>query len=453
MDNFFNEYQLILRMALTSGVPFLPSGFYHHYPPKFTHKDRINFLRGCHRGFERAQNSILDLICKINIDASLNQQEKEFRSLLLRKVLDAIVYTIFSEQLHVLRRFVLHNFPPHLNIDEAKKLLMIANKYNAESRQIFAIVSDLTTCVHVGDIVLIDHRGRPKIELIEIKSGAVNTILTDFLDHFENSNKVLNSLKECPAIPEQFRKQTLRMMKQRIRLSQVAEVISKEKGVDIKFNKPISFSKYTYEIDCFDEFVTDICNRTCQDKIAGGVVDDCIHVCAAIGNSRDDSFLKAHKSIFACLKMHRKNNSVIVTNDERLSDWIPRQESIKIFNPILSNLYACACRPFPLWGIERENLMKILSGRLGVAFAFDLSGFIFTAESLGLNIKFGSKRETDDLIKKLDRLTVPVWGKRMIKLCASGKEVTLLSGTFSRFINDLVYPSHILQVCKNGFSK
>jgi len=110
MQDFADHYMRIHRMATEAGTPSLQRAKHRQSKPQFTLNERKIFLRGCHRGFEIAQNSILSLLGRIEADATLNVSQKKYRSLLLRKLIDSMMFTVFRQELHSMRRLAIHSY-------------------------------------------------------------------------------------------------------------------------------------------------------------------------------------------------------------------------------------------------------------------------------------------------------------------------------------------------------
>src|SRR5260370_23909002 len=87
-------------------------------------------------------------------------------------------------QTHIMRRFCIHPRAPGIDLKTVKAALQEANRLNAESRQTFALLADLTTFIHVADILRLDGRDTGKLSLIELKSGKVNEVLLSALDSY-----------------------------------------------------------------------------------------------------------------------------------------------------------------------------------------------------------------------------------------------------------------------------
>ena len=183
MDEFIKTYDRLLRTAFQSAeqhiLPLQNSRepFFHDLP----HKRR--FIAACHRGYEKAQNQIVQLLRDIGDDPRLSVHEKLYRELVLRKIVDGIALLILHGKHHVMRRLSTQYKAPRLSQQVIVPTLEEANRLNGESRQTFALLADLTTFIHVADILRVDFRSHPaSYSLIELKSGRVNEMLLEKLE-------------------------------------------------------------------------------------------------------------------------------------------------------------------------------------------------------------------------------------------------------------------------------
>jgi len=163
------------------------------------------FIRGCHYGWDLAQRKIAlllveyservrDLTIEIKVDLrarNLEQAKKkrdvisclEGRQLVLRRLADAILYHLIKMQHWVLRRTSMEYRIRPIDPVTLKKTVALCTELNREERLRFSLVSDLTTGVHVGDLVQGDFTVSPaEWRLIELKSGKMNCVLTQIIE-------------------------------------------------------------------------------------------------------------------------------------------------------------------------------------------------------------------------------------------------------------------------------
>jgi hypothetical protein len=180
---FTNRIQSIIDMALNGGVRSVPLRNPSQFKTPFTDEShRRRFFAACHRAFEKAQNQMILLLEELRDES--DEDEKARIELIIRKIADAIAVQMVQTQTHVMRRFCIHNTAPDIDFETLKKAQAEANRLNAESRQTFALLADLTTFIHIADILHVDVRGTPKLSLIELKSGKVNDVLLSALESY-----------------------------------------------------------------------------------------------------------------------------------------------------------------------------------------------------------------------------------------------------------------------------
>lgn len=444
MSEFTEEYSRLLNAALESGSGHvsLPTGRVALETLSLDAKQGRQLLSACHRGFEKAQNRIVHLLQEMEGDATLPSQEENYRKMLLRKVIDAIAMQMLAGQTWWARRLALHDTAPYTPLDVIQEALDVANALNRESRQTFALVADLSTFVHVADLLRVDFRGAvPTLSMIELKSGQVNEILMKQLEMYNPREESLKLVEGDSRIPEKYKAQAKRMLRQRIRISQIQEILTTDQGKDIRLERPIRLTESELQEESYDLLLNDLCAQAKEDGLAAGSVDRCIHI--GVGFSREPEVAKSlaidalHYAIMGHLMGPPGGLNVVL---EEVKSMVPKKELFKVIDLVYSNLVSVPCRPLVLWGIDRENLMSLITGELFALAAFDVSGFLWLGRQVGLEISLSTRREASETSQDLGSSNVPTWGGRTM-IVSEGK---LLSGFFSRFFNDLARPARLL---------
>lgn len=249
-------------------------------------KHRRQFMAACHRAFEKAQDQIVSLLVELK---ELDDQERERSELVIRKIADGIGVMMLQHQTHIMRRFCIHLRAPRLEIQTVKAALKEANRLNSESRQTFALVADLTTFIHVADLLRVDFRDTPKVELIELKSGKVNDVLMSALDNYAPDPEAVKHIATDAAIHADHKKQAVRMMNQRIRVHRAEQFFRKDEGIDPGLGVPIQLSGPMIVVRTFDAMIEQLCDQAGKSGFAAGSVDSCLHVGAGRGSSREEA--------------------------------------------------------------------------------------------------------------------------------------------------------------------
>jgi hypothetical protein len=234
MHDFLESLNTIMGATMEYGVrnvPIVPKG---NESPFRDNRHQSNFMKACHRGYEKAQSTIFDFLQLLHADTRLPDAEKTYRELIYRRVIDAIAFCMLRTESHVVRRLSLHDRPPNLDFSTLISAKKAANSMNAESRLTFALLADLSTFIHVCDILRIDLRGKsPGVSLIELKSGHVNTFLLSHLESYEPKPESVERLRQDNKIDKRYLPQAERILRQKVRLTQINELLRYDKGIDI----------------------------------------------------------------------------------------------------------------------------------------------------------------------------------------------------------------------------
>jgi hypothetical protein len=447
MFGFFEEYSHLLKVAFESGSRRveLPTGPGIREASFLDSKERRRFLSGCHRGFEKAQNRIAQLVQEIEAHDALLPHEKEFREILLRKISDGIAIQMLAGKTFWARRLAFHDDVPAVPLDVIQPTLQTANQLNQESRQTFALVADLSTFIHVADLLRVDFRSHtPIVSLIELKSGRVNEMLMTQLEQYNPSEESLRLVEHDSRIPERYKAQAKRMLRQRIRVSQIQEILATDQGTDIRFGRPIMLTENEMEEESYGPLLNDLCATAREDGLAAGSVNRCIHLGVGFGQEPEVAKRQAIDALNYAIVQHlmeppRGFSTVL----EEIDSIIPKSEWFKFFDLLHSNLVSVPCHPLVLWPMERNHLMSLITGELFALVAFDITGFLWLGRQLGLDISLSSRKVATQSAQEYGSSNVPTWSGRAVTISNGG--VNLLSGFFSRFINDLTTPLPLLK--------
>ena len=171
----------IVRMAFTGGLQALASLGVTMEAVKTDPKARSRFLRGCHRGYDKAQQQIGAYLIEMEgrVDA-LEAESKALRAsrdparretelrirvvrnrqLVLRRLADAILCAITHFDTWVIKRLILDRHLRSIDPRVLRKTIQVATQRNADNRLRFSLVADLTTIVQIGDLVEISFDSR-----------------------------------------------------------------------------------------------------------------------------------------------------------------------------------------------------------------------------------------------------------------------------------------------------
>jgi hypothetical protein len=340
-----------------------------------------------------------------------------------------------------------------VNLSSASACLEEANALNAESRQTFALVSDLTTFVHVADLMRIDLRSRPSsISLIELKSGKVNKMLLERLEAYRSEPEALEEVKHDPRLDPRYLPQALRMLKQRIRLHDVTTTIRTDKGRDIVSGVPIRLTGPEKSLFYYDECLAELCKKA-TDGIASLTIQEVIHLGAGFADDRVVAGKRAVEGLTAAIyaQASRANRDQKQVKKETLS-LIAEEQSVLQGDLLGANLLSMANRPFLLWEIGRDHKVNLVSRRLRLLYLFDLSYLIWLGREMGLDIGLSSRSEGAKAARIHGR-NAQLWGGRLLQIRMRGEKVFLLGRAVSQVVCGLCSPTSVLHARLAGASR
>jgi hypothetical protein len=245
---------------------------------------RRQFIATCHLGFARAQSAIgrqvIDLDAAIRaaraeLSAAKRNRDKDKtkelhsriesltnRQLVLRRVADYIYFTLLNREAHRYKRFLLHREIQNIDPDVLKPALGFADARNREHPLKFTLVADLTTGMHMADLVVVDRSGpEPELAIIELKTGETNRVLLDMLTKKPDE-------AQFDALGPKARKQMARIVQQHGRLKDAFAVMTTDRGFDALSQSLIVLSKEPVPVDGFLGTLLSVCVEANKDGVS-----------------------------------------------------------------------------------------------------------------------------------------------------------------------------------------
>jgi len=447
MDKFLPEFKKVLLAATEWGEKYFPIIKDNDKSFFKDQKHKKQFLSSCHRGYEKAQNRIIYLLKDINSNNSLPANEKIYRELCLRRIIDSIAYVMLNFEDHVARRLELHYEPPFIDFNILNKTKESADKLNSESRLSFALIADLSTFIHIFDLLRIDfRRGKKKISFIELKSGKVNEMLLDKLSQYDPTLSSMKRLEEDTSIDIRYLKQAKRILKQKIRVEQTEELIKKDYGIDIKTNTPMKLFGPTAEADTYDEFLNKLCDTAINIGLSFGTIHHCLHIGVGYSDNIEKSLQMANfAAVYAYKESLKEADDSLHKVRSDLLSLIDEKEFLIGQDALIANLNGMSGRPFPIWAIDREHIYSSVAKKLRIVSVFDLSGFIYLGKKMGIDLRLETRKRSEKIFQEFGgKKRVPHWGGRTLIAKTPKQELTVLGGIIQRFIVNLQTPSQFI---------
>lgn len=412
-------------------------------PDKWSEEIKHTFLIKCHEGFKTAQDLIVEEILDYQklirewtpeLKESRRQRNKvkekelldkisvaEHRAKTFSHVADGIAWQLISGQIHIARRLYIKESSKYLDSSNIKHAISVAKQIN-EKAENFALLSDITNFVQIGDLLI---RHDNKVGIMELKEGKVNDLIADFFEKIEKDKP--NT--EAAEILEKMDKNTIEQMQRVLRQKEIAfralEVINSDKGLDPKTGKAITVTTPSNETEYYYEEMYELVKQLKDKNWAYGVLENaCVH----IGMYKNEGRLMAPFALKEILSAKTKN--FIVVDYQGIIENVSSPLFSKPFNP--------------------DFLIDILVGDIKVIIAIDLDSLIDMFNDLGLKARWLTEKETAKI--KQGEKTKSIFSVNNRAIGVSGhadkKEVILGGGIISKILYDNIYPSNIAHSLK-----
>lgn len=410
----------------------------HHniHPSKWSKSQQNLFTQYVHLGFRKAQDLILSemLIIEKNIK-SLKQELKTSRKnrdkdriktienkikifnhkeLILRHFADFIAWAFLSKQYYKVRRF--HNMKdkyntrPTLSESNLDSIINAVNYYHKLNPSNFALMSDLTSFINIGDILLIENY---KLKPIEVKEGKKNEEIFDFL--FNKDVKI-----SPDKIDDKFLKQAKRVLNQIKQGNKLINFFKNDSGTDIFTDYNVQVNEKEYIMESYSSTVNKLLLDLNHKDWAYSIVENII----TIGIYQKQNIRIGDVLI-------QELNKINYGKEFPVTNYLQTLQ-IPISEPIVYS-------DFP-----KDKIFDILFGRIKIILSINLDNFIQLCNDNNLNTRYLSKKETMNRKKKGD-LSMYEFNKQNIII---NDNLILGDGMIVRMLFDFVKPSSIIQSLK-----
>jgi len=423
--NYTHEYAI-------NNLPFN----YNIHPSKWTKSQQDLFSQFVHLGFRKAQDLILSemllieksiKILKVDLKATRKSNNKEqikiiensikifnHKELILRHFADFIAWEFLGQQYYKVRRFYngqdKYSTRPTLSESNLNSIISAVDYYHQKNLSNFALMSDLTSFIDIGDILVMDNN---KIQPIEVKEGKKNEEIFDFL--FNKDTEI-----SFDKIDEKFLKQAKRVLNQHTRGIKLTNFLKNENGKDPFNDHDVEVNKEAYLIESFSDIVNELLLDLNKKNWAYAIVENII----SIG-------VYQKKAIPMAGILINQINIMNYGKEFPVANYLQTLK-IPISEPIVYRLF------------QKDKIFDILFGRIKITLSINLDNFIKLCNENNLKARYLSKKETMNR-KKKSSLDMYEFNKQNIII---GENSILGDGIIVRMLFDFAKPSSIIQSLK-----
>lgn len=445
MEDFRNNLKNLLFDVLEYGIKITNLEF----PNGALRVEDYNkkLIKNCHIGFRKAQLFIVKEILieqasikqlqnnlktyntirdKQKVDeAKIKIKKIEFKIKVYKKIADTIAWQLFYTQIYVARKLNAgKENAVYLSESNIQHAIEVVNELHANLPDSFALITDITSFIGIGDILF---KTIEELSLIELKQGKTNQIIETIIKNAEKSRTKIDSLMNQinkDYDDKKFFKQTQRMVNQGIRMKKVSDIINKGVSIDNFIGLPSIIPEKPMEVENFTHILINLVNQLWSGKKDWKytVVENCV----LIGIYRN-KFAEIGDKIIGKLIYEESG------------------ENFPVFNYVDMCLDKPLAEPFYLKAFSRDQLVAMTFGEVKIFMAINFHELIKVFQSIGIQANWLSRKKTDNISLK-SKNEIFKFKNRAIECKLNDNMILHLGGgAIFRIIFSQVLPSSIAQ--------
>jgi hypothetical protein len=435
------KLKVICDYAFSYGINSIKSKVEMYSSPKsWNKKTREKFIEKCNDGFKISQNLIIEEILNyqkilrvsnLELKEARRNREKETEKELKSKIsiiehrlnvfshiADGIAWQLIQGQIHISKRLYINEGSKFLDSSNLEHAIKISSEINENPKQ-FALISDLTNFIQIGDLLV---KFEDKIGIMELKEGKINEKIADFIDKLKDDKITVEELsKDIEKFDKNTINQLSRVIRQQERAFRAIKILNTDNGSDPKSGKKMAISSPKTITKLYSNVFDTLISRLENSTWAFEVIDKSS---LYIGVYKDKGRLLAPFVIEDTIKQVSENYVII--------------DFMSIVSNVSEPLFAKPLSP--------ECLIDILVGDLKIIIGFDIDAFIKILNETGFEAELLSEKETMKLKQKETDIKIMfIINKRAIQIknLKNNKSMIVGGGIISKILYDSIYPTNI----------
>lgn len=390
----------------------------------FIKENYDQFIINCHTGFKIAQDRVLNFLLarqdralgikeelktahsnkKKNRVAQLQVEKKEldFKEKVLRHLMDSLVWQLMGGQLYVSRQL-------YKNVKDVRSLrssniesLKLAASHLNEKAEDFALISDLTSYVQVGDLLW---KKDGNVAVVEVKEGEKNDKHYKIIEEMGTPGMTPEELVKKHQLSKKDVEQVTRQLRQLVEMENLSNIINHDEGVNLATGGKVTIVTPEEPTPFFTDRFAAMYNQLQERNLwAYDVIDECLHI-----GMYKDLFRFGGPKLLKAIATNKGFKHIIV--DIR-----------SVLDSLNKPMFAL---PFP-----KDFIFDVLFGRVHIYFMLDLDNYMALAPHFGLKAEWVSRAETHKIKEKVGQKNLFLYENRAIKMAIDAPaDVTLPEGT------------------------
>lgn len=365
------------------------------------------------------------------------------RQLILRRMLDAVVYLVCDQYVWFVRRLALRDDVAPIDLSTLARAVEEATRRGEREPDTLHLAADLTTSVQIGDLLeaFVDSELRWHVRVVEIKDGRINRILEERLgDHDMVSHETLLTIRS--ELGAKAADQAARMLRQRRRLRGLSDLRRTRRGLDPRTGREIQRTRDTPPAPSYQPELRALIEATARHGQHLIQIDKCLTLAGVRDDVSGEPSLVAH-SLFH----YKRPNTLCLLSGERAEEEL----TVLAHEPPVIDLVEHTYRstwssPVFSWG-SLDRVCDLLTGRIRVYGQFDVTVFMERAARMGMKMSWVTGRRAEML--KQTGITTRIPGSprasAILVELPDHTRIELLLGALGRIFLELARPDTILK--------
>jgi hypothetical protein len=332
-----------------------------------------------------------------------------FKETIFRSLANCIAWQLIDGRVDIARHLDISE-PTRPNLDSSNVISVtaVAEVLNQNNPLSFALVSDLTSFVQIGDLLRRDVNS-PILSVIEVKEGEKNVQAIELLGQAGAGNLNLDEIALTHG--ETLMKQVRRMQRQRVTRDQAREIINSGKGVDPVSGLPVWVPEKVFYADHYDHAVANSLTELDERMRSYAVIEKAVLVGCYTSKMKRVGYTILH----SIAEQEFKQNFVVVN-----------------FGPgsLTARVQPVFMKPF-----REKDIFDIVFDRTRIYIAIGLDLILEMFKERGYDVRWASKRETAKLLARPEE--VKLNSNRNYKLfTAEGRALAISNSEVEMYLGD-----------------
>jgi hypothetical protein len=394
----------------------------------------------------RALSAALKAARRARVDASKAVLERKIeivrnRQLILRRMLDAVVYIVCDQYVWFIRRLALEDRVRPIDPDTLPHIVEEAARLNRQDPYTLFLASDLTTSVQIGDFVEVSADAPPRwaIRLVEVKEGKINEVIIEQLARKISPEDIRQTMGENAA------QQAERMLQQQKRLKNLSDIVRDSHGIDPRTGVEMRRTADAPPTPGYQPELRDLIETAARYGQHLITLDGCLTLAAArvdapaglgLDSAIHNLFHHNHPEAPCLLSGERAQEELdLLKREPPAIDLVEHANQVRWAAPVFS------------WG-TLDRVCDLLTGRIKVYAQLDTTRFMErAAANFGIKMGWVTGRRAEMLKQSGTTMWISRYPRAsaMLVELPDGTRFKVLSGSLARIFFEQAKPDTILR--------